>query len=243
VLEENSLIPCHVRFESVTPVAHKQGTIHVSPLSFPIGIHAVFNDQTAKITIQNNTPASTVEAMLSVRRGVQVQFAPNQSLVWAPSKRCEFVSVVPGQKAPMTEAIRARLESEIDAQEVKIHFTVFDGFSRYPTELTARKDMSRDQLAEAWYENASVTQHWDAQKYPRVAWAYVMRDAKNQVITSMDGIEWMFAHYIPTTNCPPPKPHAASASPPAAPQPRKPIRTFLTALSSGARQDFESIRT
>jgi hypothetical protein len=57
------------KYQSVSP---KAGTIRVS-LSFPIGIHVVFNDQSAKITIPNNTPASKVEEMMSIRWGVQVK--------------------------------------------------------------------------------------------------------------------------------------------------------------------------
>jgi hypothetical protein len=68
-VEENTVIPCMVDFEDPAPRQLKQGSIHVSPripLSFPIGIKAAFNDQTAEITIQNNTPVSRVEAMLSM---------------------------------------------------------------------------------------------------------------------------------------------------------------------------------
>jgi predicted RNA-binding protein YlxR (DUF448 family) len=58
-VEENHVIPCLADFEEVAPRQLKEGSVHVSPrtlLSFPIGIKAVFNDQTANITIQNNTP-------------------------------------------------------------------------------------------------------------------------------------------------------------------------------------------
>jgi hypothetical protein len=72
-------------------------------LSFPIGIEVQFNEEIAKISIQNNTPASKIEDMMSVRSRVRVQFKPGQSMSWLPNKRYEFVSVVPGQKAAMTE--------------------------------------------------------------------------------------------------------------------------------------------
>jgi hypothetical protein len=48
------MIPCLADFEGIVPKWPKAGTVHVSPripISFPIGIKAVFNDQTANITI------------------------------------------------------------------------------------------------------------------------------------------------------------------------------------------------
>jgi hypothetical protein len=80
-VEEGNVIPCLVDFEEDVPKWPKAGTVHVSPripISFPIAIKVIFNDQTTNITIQNNTPASKVEEMLSISWGVQVRFAPNQ---------------------------------------------------------------------------------------------------------------------------------------------------------------------
>jgi hypothetical protein len=78
-IEEGAVIPCCAHFQEDVPKSPKAGTIHVSPrvpLSFPIGIHTVFNDQSTKVTIQNNTPASKVEEMMSIQWGVQVQWRP-----------------------------------------------------------------------------------------------------------------------------------------------------------------------
>jgi hypothetical protein len=97
-VEEGNVIPCLANFEEPAPKWSKEGTVRVSPripISFPIAIKAVFNDQAANITIQNNTPASKVEEMLSIRWGMQVQFAPNRSVFWAPNTRFTFVSTIP----------------------------------------------------------------------------------------------------------------------------------------------------
>jgi hypothetical protein len=143
-VDENNVIPCLVDFEEPAPRQLKQGSIHVSPripLSFPIGIKAVFNDQTADITIQNNTPVARVEAILSMRWGVHVQFAPNQTMVWAPNRRFEFISAIPGQRAALTEEIRARMEVERGVQKWRMSFTVVDGWSRYPLDLAVDSSM------------------------------------------------------------------------------------------------------
>jgi hypothetical protein len=139
------VLPCLADFEEQALRQLKEGSIHISPrtpLSFPIGIKAVFNDQTADITIQNNTPVGRVEAILSMRWGVQVHFAPNQSLVWAPNERFEFISTIPGQRAALTEEMRARLAEETSAQKWRMTFTVVDGWSRYPVELTVDTSMN-----------------------------------------------------------------------------------------------------
>jgi hypothetical protein len=94
-------------------------------------------------------PASRVEEMMSVRWGVQVQFAPNQSLILAPSKRFEFVSVIRGQRASMTETRRRHLESELEPKEIRLAFTVCDGFSRYPVDLVAKPKAAWGQVMEA----------------------------------------------------------------------------------------------
>jgi hypothetical protein len=154
-VEENQVLPCLVDFEEQEPRQSKEGSIHISPrtpLSFPIGIKAMFNDQTADITIQNNTPVARVEAILSMRWGVQVQFAPNQSLVWAPNKRFEFVSTMPGQRAALTEEMRARLAEETSSRKWRMTLTVVDGWSRYPVELIADTSMSWEQILGPWYQ-------------------------------------------------------------------------------------------
>jgi hypothetical protein len=232
-IEEDAVIPCCANFQEDIPKSPKSGTIHVSPrvpLSFHVGIHAVFNEQSATVTIQNNTPASKVEEMMGIRWGVQVQFAPHQSLVWAPNKRSEFVSVIPGQRAPMTEALSSQPESELDPHVMRICPTVCDGFSRYPVDLVVKTDPSWDQLVEAWYEKASVTPHWDARKYPKEASAHVMLDANNRPVTSVDGIDRIFAYYKPTAFVAPPTPPPAAS---AVPETQKKIKTFMTAYPTG----------
>jgi hypothetical protein len=89
------------------------------------------NEEVAKVSVPNNTPASKLEQMMSERWGGRVQLRPGTSMVWLPNKRYEFVSGVPGQKAAMTEAMRARLESEEPPKEIDIMVTVVDDTQRY----------------------------------------------------------------------------------------------------------------
>jgi hypothetical protein len=176
-VEEGHVVTCPADFKEKAPRQLKEGSVHVSPRtlsSFPIGIKAVFNDQTANITIQNNTPVSRVEEMLSMRWGVQVQFVPNQSLVWAPDKRFEFVSTIPGQRAAFTEEMRARMAAEAGQQKWRISFAVVDGWSRYPVELMIDTSMTWGQVVEMWYQKAITVSGWDIRKYPRNPTAYVM---------------------------------------------------------------------
>jgi hypothetical protein len=114
--------------------------------------------------------------MLSIRWGVQVQFAPNQSLIWAPNKQFKSVSTISGQRAAVTEAIRDQMESSTEIPKARLMFTVADGWSRYPVGIAADMNMSRDQLVEVWYQKDALVPGWDAKKYPRVALACVMRN-------------------------------------------------------------------
>jgi hypothetical protein len=177
---------------------------------------------------------------LRIEEGAVIPCCANfrEDIPKSPNKRFVFVSVTPGQRAPITEVLRARLEEELNPKEMRISFTVCDGFSRYPIDLVVRTDLSWNQLVEAWYEKASVTPHWDAGKYPRDASAYETRDANNQPVTSMDGIDRIFAHYKSTTTVPPPKPSPATST---APKGQKKIRTFVTAYPSGDTVELASV--
>jgi hypothetical protein len=64
----NSVVPCRVRYldEQETPTS-TTGVFHMTPrvpLSFPIGIAVVFNEEVAQIKVPNNTPAAQVEKMM-----------------------------------------------------------------------------------------------------------------------------------------------------------------------------------
>jgi hypothetical protein len=98
----------------------------------------------------------------------------------------------------MTEALRAQMTAETEPRTIKIMFPMVDGWSRYPVELVVDTCMSWDQLVEAWYQKAALVAGWDAKKYPRVAAAYVMKMIDDQVITHMDGVDRVFAWYIPS---------------------------------------------
>jgi hypothetical protein len=80
--------------------------------------------------------------------------------------------MIPGQRAALTEEMRARMEAEAGPQKCRITFTMVDGWSRYPVELIADTSMNWDQLVEAWYQKAAIVAGWDARKYPRNALAY-----------------------------------------------------------------------
>jgi hypothetical protein len=236
-VEENQAIPCLANFEEPAPRQLKEGSIHISPrtpLSFPIGIKAVFNDQTADITIQNNTPVARVEAMLSMRWGVQVQFAAGQSMVWAPNKRFEFVSTIPGQRAALTEEMRARLAEETSSHKWRMTFGVVYGWSRYPVDLTVDISMNWDQVIGLWYQRAIMTPGWEVQKYPRDPSAYVMKDVNGNVIEHIDGVTVAFAYYIPslTGSAQPPVPKKKQPKAPPPPQ-EKPIALKAVEMSTG----------
>jgi hypothetical protein len=97
---------------------------------------------------------------------VQVQFAPNQSLVWAPNKRFKFISTIPGQRAALTEEMRAQMAADTGPQKWRMSFAVADGWSRYPVELAVDANMSWNQILELWYQRAITVSGWDARKYP-----------------------------------------------------------------------------
>jgi hypothetical protein len=235
-VEENHVLACLADFEAQIPRQLKEGSLHVSPrtpLSFPIGIKVVFNDQTADITIQNNTPVSRVEAMLSIRWGVQVQFAPNQSLVWAPNKRFEFISTIPGQRAALTEEMRARMAADAGPQKWRMCFSVVDDWSRYPVEIAADATMSWDQILELWYQKAITVSGWDTKKYPRDSSAYMIKNVDGKVIEHMDGVTVAFAYYIPSMKgSTPTQPKRKKTLAPPAPQ-TKPIVLKVIAMTSG----------
>jgi hypothetical protein len=91
------------------------------------------------------------------------------------------------------------MEADAGPQKSRISFTVVDGWSRYPVELTIDTGMNWDQIVEAWYQKAALISGWnDAKKLPRTASAYVMKTVNDRVIEHMDGIDVVFAYYIPS---------------------------------------------
>jgi hypothetical protein len=88
--------------------------------------------------------------------------------------------------------------AEAGPQTCRISFTVVDGWSRYPVELQADMIMTWTQLVEAWYQKASIVPGWDARKYPKDATAHIMKDVNDNVIEHMDGVDRVFAYYIPS---------------------------------------------
>jgi hypothetical protein len=97
------------------------------PLSFPISIIAVFNEEVAQIKVPNDTLVRQVEHTLSVRWGVPVKIAPNEPTVWLPNKRYQFLSVVPGQNSAMTEVMIRQRDLVAPPAEVDLMITVCDG--------------------------------------------------------------------------------------------------------------------
>jgi hypothetical protein len=164
----------------------------------------------AKIKVPNKAPASTIEEILSVRWGVRVQFTPGQSLVWLPNQRYEFVSVIPGQQAKMTEPMRTRLDSERPPEVLKIWITVCDGFVRYPSEVSVSADASLDRLMQVWSVKASETPSWDISKFPAVASRYSIRNADEKQVTSMDGTSAAYAQFLASDQPRTPTPRLAS---------------------------------
>jgi hypothetical protein len=129
----NQIIPCRTKFlpASETPTSTR-GVFHVTPrtpLSFPIGIKAVFNEEVASIRIPNNTPVDHLERILSTRWGVPVKLADGEPTMWLPNKEDRFVSVRPGEKAAMTEAM---IEANAQPTELELLVIVCDGAQKYP---------------------------------------------------------------------------------------------------------------
>jgi hypothetical protein len=159
VMTKDQVVPCRVRFvdSHSTPTATK-GVVYLTPrvpLSFSIGIEVKFNEEVAKVSTPNNTPPSKIEEMMSVRWGVRVQFAPNQSSAWLLNKCYEFVSVVSGQKAALMEKMRAQLESEQPPTEIEFIVIVCDGTqARFLASTRVKADASWDQMMEAWRSQA-----------------------------------------------------------------------------------------
>jgi uncharacterized protein YhfF len=112
-----------------------------------------------------------------VRWGVHVQFKPGQSLIWLPNKRDEFVSVIPGQKAAMTEAMRARQESEEPPTELGMMATVCDGAKPYSSRVKVPADATWDQVMSTWRSKAG-TDDIDLDRYPGVAAPYVFKNVR-----------------------------------------------------------------
>jgi hypothetical protein len=145
-VEESHVIACLADFEEQAPRQLKEGSVHVSPrtpLSFPIGIKAVFNEEVASIRIPNNTPVDQPERLLSTRWCVPVKIADEETTVWLPNKEYQFVSVRPWQKAAMTEAM---IEANTQPTEFDLLVTVCDGPLRYPLTVRVPINASWDQV-------------------------------------------------------------------------------------------------
>jgi hypothetical protein len=75
--------------------------------------------------------------------------------------------------------------------------TVCDGTRRYPALAHVKADASRDQVMETWCSQARLV-HGDLNKFPPVAAAYKFKDDACNIVSSMDGITSVFAHYFPS---------------------------------------------
>jgi hypothetical protein len=144
------------------------------------------------------------------------------------------MSTVPGQRAALTEEMRARMEAERGVQKWRMSFTVVDGWSRYPLDLAVDSSMDWTAILELWYQRAVVTPGWEAQKYPRDPSVYVMKDADDNVVEHIDGKERVFAYYAPSLTGAV-QPEAPKKKQTAAPQPTQEKLIGLQAIemSSG----------
>jgi hypothetical protein len=98
------------------------------------------------IKVPNNTPVSQLEKMLSVRWGVSVTLRPGETHVWLPNKTYEFVSVVPSQKAAMTEEMIRQQEQVKPPVEIDLMVTIRDGNHRFSEPVRVPSEASWDQV-------------------------------------------------------------------------------------------------
>jgi hypothetical protein len=162
------------------------------PLSFPIGITAVFDEEEATIKIRNNTPLLQLERQLSIRCGVPVKLAPGEPTVWMPNKKCQFLSVIPGQKAAMTEAM---IKAATPPTKIDFLVTVCDCPRKYAQPVRVPTDASWDQVMMIGRAQVCAADP-EMARFPGVANAYVMKTESGDPVTSMDGLTKVFAHFM-----------------------------------------------
>jgi hypothetical protein len=185
----NQVILCRIPYQAETPTATK-GTLHVAPripLSFPIGIDVKFNEDKASIKAPNNTPLSQIEKMMSVRSGAAVALRPGAPHIWVPNRCYEFVSVVPGQKAVMTEAIIKLQEAAKPPAKIDLVITVCDGNHRYSEPVRVPSEASWDQVLTTW-RIQEIAENPDADRCLAIAAAHVLKTESSGPIASMDGV-------------------------------------------------------
>jgi hypothetical protein len=164
------------------------------PVSFPIGIKAVFNEEVASIRVPNNTPVDQLERLLSTRRGVPVKLADGEPTMWLPNKEYRFVSVHLGQKAAMTEAM---IEENAQPTELELLVTVCDRSSRYPLPVRVPTDATWDQLMLTWRAKVCAKDP-EMTRFPGVGTAYHLKTETGDPVASMDNLSKVYTHFIPT---------------------------------------------
>jgi hypothetical protein len=103
------------------------------------------------------------------------------------------------------------------------------------------KRMNWGQVIEAWYQKAIMVARWDARKYPRTAESYVMKNTNGDVIEHMDGMDIVFAYYIPSmTVATPPQPPKRKEIVPQ-PTAAKPITLKAIEMTTGDVITFPNI--
>jgi hypothetical protein len=108
--------------------------------------------------------------------------------------------------------------------------------------LIVDTSISWDQIVEVWYQKAALTSGLnDAKKPPRTASAYVMKTINDWVIDHMDGIDVVFAYYIPSLKgeAPVSPPKRKEVTPP--PTEAKPIALKVIEMTSGEIIELPSI--
>jgi hypothetical protein len=165
----NQVILCRIKYQSDVPTSTK-GILHVTPritLSFPVGID------------------------------VPVLLKPGESHVWLPNKCYEFVSVVPGEKAAMTEDVIRLQEQAKPPAEIELMVTICNGNHRFSEPVGVPSEAPWDQVLTSWQIQA-IAKESSMGRYPGIAGAYILKTEKGDVITSMDGVSRVFAHFLPT---------------------------------------------
>jgi hypothetical protein len=124
--------------------------------------------------------------------------------------------------------------ADAGVQKWRMSFAVVDGWSRYPIELSVDASMDWNQILEPWYQRAAVVTGWEAQKYPRDSTAYVMKNTNGDVIEDIDGVDVVFAYYIPSmtgeAQSQTPKKKKTTEPPP---PPAKPIALKAVEMTTG----------
>jgi hypothetical protein len=102
-----------------------------------------------------------------------------------------------GLRPIVPEGIIRLQEGAKPPAEIDLMVTVCGGNHRNSEPVRAPNQATWDQVLTAWRIQA-IAKNPDAERYPAIDAAYVLKTETGDPITSMDGISRVFAHFLPT---------------------------------------------